>query len=37
LSFRISGMLRMDLGLEPVVYDADVPKESRRFQVLPGR
>jgi type VI secretion system lysozyme-like protein len=37
LSFRISGMLRMDVGLEPVVYDADVPKESRRFQVLPGR
>ena len=37
LSFRISGILRMDKGLEPVVYDADVPKESRRFQVLPGR
>jgi type VI secretion system protein ImpF len=35
--FRISGMLRMDEGLEPVVYDADLPKESRRFQVLPGR
>jgi type VI secretion system protein ImpF len=25
-SFRISGMLRIDLGLEPVVYDADLPK-----------
>lgn len=36
-SFRISGMLRMDTGVEPVVYDADLPKESRRFQVLSGR
>lgn len=36
-SFRISGMLKMDVGAEPVVYDADLPKESRRFQVLAGR
>lgn len=36
-SFRISGMLKMDVGVEPVVYDADLPKESRRFQVLAGR
>lgn len=36
-SFRISAMLRMDTGVEPVVYDADLPKESRRFQVLSGR
>jgi type VI secretion system protein ImpF len=36
-SFRIIGMLRVDVGLEPVVYDADFPKESRRFQVIPGR
>ena len=24
-SFRISGMLRVDVGVEPVVYDADLP------------
>ena len=36
-SFRISGMLRLDVGLEPVVYDAELPKESRRFRVRPGR
>ena len=36
-SFRISGLLRMDTGLEPVVYDADLPKESRRFRVQAGR
>lgn len=36
-SFRISAMLRMDFGLEPVVYDAELPKESRRFRVTPGR
>jgi type VI secretion system protein ImpF len=35
--FRISGMLRVELGLEPVVYDADLPAESRRFWVKPGR
>jgi type VI secretion system protein ImpF len=37
LSFRITGLLRMDPGVESVVYDADLPKESRRFRVLPGR
>lgn len=36
-SFRISAMLRMDVGLEPVVYDADMPTESRRFRVMPSR
>jgi type VI secretion system protein ImpF len=36
-SFRISGMLRLDVGLEPVVYDAELPKESRRFRVMAGR
>jgi len=36
-SFRITAMLRMDIGVEPVVYDADLPKASRRFQVLTGR
>lgn len=36
-SFRISGMLRVDVGLEPVVYDAELPKESRRFRLTPGR
>ena len=36
-SFRISGMLRVDTGIEPVVYDAELPKESRRFQVMAGR
>jgi type VI secretion system protein ImpF len=37
LSFRIYGMLRIDLGVEPVVYDAELPKETRRFRVTPGR
>jgi type VI secretion system protein ImpF len=37
LSFRITGLLRMDPSVESVVYDADLPKESRRFRVLPGR
>jgi type VI secretion system protein ImpF len=36
-SFRISGMLRVDLGAEPVVYDAELPAESRRFRVVSGR
>jgi type VI secretion system protein ImpF len=36
-SFRISGLLRTDTGVEPVVYDAELPKESRRFRVLAGR
>ena len=36
-AFRISGMLRLDVGLEPVVYDAELPKESRRFRVRAGR
>ena len=37
LAFRISGMLRVDVGLEPVIYDAELPKESRRFRVVAGR
>jgi len=36
-SFRISGMLRVDLGAEAVVYDAELPTESRRFRVKAGR
>jgi len=36
-SFRISAILRIEVGMEPVVYDADLPKDSRRFQVMPGR
>jgi type VI secretion system protein ImpF len=36
-SFRISGMLRVDVGVEPVVYDAELPTESRRFRVKPGQ
>jgi type VI secretion system lysozyme-like protein len=36
-SFRITAFLRVDTGVEPVVYDADLPKESRRFRVLAGR
>jgi type VI secretion system protein ImpF len=36
-AFRISGLLRIDVGLEPVVYNADLPKDSRWFQVMPGR
>ena len=36
-SFRISGILRADMGVEPVVYDADLATESRRFRVKPGR
>lgn len=36
-SFRITGMLRVDAGLEPVVYDADLPKESRRIRVQSSR
>ncbi len=37
LAFRISGAIRVALGLEPVVYDAELPIESRRFKVTPGR
>jgi type VI secretion system protein ImpF len=36
-AFRISGVLRAELGVEPVVYDAELPVESRRFKVAPGR
>jgi type VI secretion system protein ImpF len=36
-SFRISGLLRTDTGTEPVVYDADLPKESRHIRVQAGR
>jgi type VI secretion system lysozyme-like protein len=32
-SCRISGMLRVAVGAVPVVYDAEMPVESRRFQV----
>jgi type VI secretion system lysozyme-like protein len=36
-AFRISAALRVGAGLEPVVYDAELPVESRRFKVTPGR
>lgn len=36
-AFRISGALRIDAGFEPVVYDAELPVESRRFKVTTGR
>ena len=36
-TFRISGAIRVDMGFEPVVYDAELPVESRRFKVTPGR
>jgi len=35
--YRISGMLRVNAGLEPVVYDAKLPSESRRFRVIASR
>jgi type VI secretion system lysozyme-like protein len=35
--YRISGMLRVNVGLEPVVYDAKLPSESRRFRVIANR
>ena len=37
LWFRIAAVLRTDIGAEEVVYDASLPKESRRFQVVIGR
>jgi type VI secretion system protein ImpF len=37
LSFRISGMLRVSVGVEPVAYNADLPTETRRFRVAPTR
>ncbi len=36
-SFRIVGVLRVDLHSEPVVFDADAPIESRRFRVTAER
>jgi len=36
-SFRISAVLHVDLSAEPVVFDASLPIESRRFRVLTGR
>jgi type VI secretion system protein ImpF len=36
-AFRISGVLRVQLMFEAVVYDAELPVASRRFQVRPGR
>jgi len=35
--YRISGMLRVNVGLEPVVYDAKLPSESRQFRVTTSR
>ena len=36
-SFRISAVLRVELSAEPVVFDASLPIESRRFRVMTGR
>ena len=36
-SFRISGVLRIEVTAESVVYDAELPIESRRFKVIAGR
>ena len=36
-SYHITGMLRVGVGLEPVVYDAELPAESRRFRVAANR
>jgi type VI secretion system protein ImpF len=33
LSFQITAQLKADLGAEPVVFDAELPKPTRRFQV----
>jgi hypothetical protein len=33
LHFRISAFLKADLGNEPVLFDAELPKATRRFQV----
>ena len=37
LHFRISAILKADLGGEPVLFDAELPKQTRRFQVNEGR
>ena len=34
---RISGVLWIETAAEPVAYDAELPAESRRFQVTPSR
>jgi hypothetical protein len=31
--FRIIGALQTDAGFEPVMFDAELPVESRRFKV----
>jgi type VI secretion system protein ImpF len=33
-SYRIFGMLRIELRSEPVAYDAELPAESRRFRIM---
>ena len=37
LHFRITAQLKADLGAEPLVFDAELPKQTRRFQVNEGR
>ena len=37
LSFRITAQLKADLGAGPVLFDAELPKQSRRFHVNEGR
>lgn len=36
-SFRITAMLKLETRLEPVAYDAELPKDTRRFRVREGR
>jgi len=36
-TFRITGMLRTEIGSELIVYDAVLPKQQCRFQVTVGR
>ena len=37
LHFRISAYLKADLGSEPVLFDAELPNQTRRFQVSEDR
>ena len=37
LHFRISANLRADLGSEPVLFDAELPKQTRHFHVKESR
>ncbi len=37
LHYRISALLRADLGSEPIVFDAELPMETRQFKVNEDR